>query len=84
MLVDRKWIQATAVAVLVLSSVQVYAADTEDTQDDTYLSKVKALSQDSAALTAPATSEEDSDVLAKQDIKNDKFKPDLSELKPKL
>jgi hypothetical protein len=45
---------------------------------------MKALSQDSSALMAPATSEEDKDVLAKQDIKNEKFKPDLSDLKPKL
>ncbi|HEX5056386.1 MAG TPA: hypothetical protein VFX02_07790 [Gammaproteobacteria bacterium] len=88
MLVDRKWIQA-AVAVIVLTSVQAYAADTEE--EETYASKMKSLSQNSAALMAP-TSEESKDALLENDLKNlakqdqmkAQFKPDLSELKPKL
>lgn len=93
MLIDHKWMQA-AVAVIALSSVQAFAAETEE--DNYYLSQMRAMSK---TATPEAAAPESADILAgneiktlaKQDMSGEmetdvkpEFKPAISDLKPKL
>lgn len=93
MLIDHKWMKA-AVCVLALSSVQAFAAETEE--DNYYLSQMRAMSKTS---TPEAAAPEGSDILAgtelktlaKQDMSGEmqtevkpEFKPAIGDLKPKL
>lgn len=93
MLIDHKWMQA-AVAIVALSSVQAFAAETEE--DNYYLSQMRAMSQ---TATPQAEAPESSDILAgnelktlaKQDMSGEMetdvkpdFKPAIGDLKPKL
>lgn len=93
MLINHKWMQA-AVAVIALSSVQAYAAETEE--DNYYLSQMRAMSK--TATPDQAAPEQEVDIMAGTDLKTfakqdsksldeemkPEFKPAIGDMKPKL
>jgi hypothetical protein len=78
MLADHKWMHAI-VAVIALSSVQAYAAETEE-KDNYYLNEIKELSKD--AGPGKETREAESDILAGADLEMKAEKPAFE--KPKI